>query len=69
VIDNASNYKLMGSMITKEFPHIVWIPCATQYLDFMVEDIGKFNWVKKLLGVARRLVKFVTKKIKGFGNV
>jgi hypothetical protein len=30
----------------------------------MVEDIGKLNWVKEVLGVARRFVKFVTKKSK-----
>jgi hypothetical protein len=46
VIDNASNCKLMGWMITKEFPHIVWNPCVTQYLDLMVEDIVKLNGVK-----------------------
>ncbi len=68
-IDNASNCKLIGSMITKEFPHILWTLCATHYVDLMVEGIGKLNSVKEVLGVARRLVKFVTKKIEGFGIV
>jgi hypothetical protein len=36
-------------------------PCAAHCLDIMVEDIGKLNWVKEVLGVAKRLVKFVTK--------
>jgi hypothetical protein len=30
----------------------------------MFEDIGKLNWVKEVLGVAKRLVKFVIKKPK-----
>jgi hypothetical protein len=64
VTNNVTNCKLMGSLIIKEFPHIVWSPCATHYLDLMVEDIGKLNWVKEVLGMARRLVKFVTKKPK-----
>jgi len=64
VIDNASNCKFMGSMIMEEFPHILQSPCAAHYLDIMVEDIGKFNWVKEMLRVARRLVNFVTKKPK-----
>jgi hypothetical protein len=50
VTNNASNCKLMGSMIIEEFPHIVWSPCATHCLDLMVEDIGKLNWVKEVLG-------------------
>jgi len=64
VTDNVSNCKFMGSMITKEFPHTVWNPCATHCLDIMVEDIGKLNWVKEVFDMARRLVKFVTKKLK-----
>jgi len=63
VTNNVTNCKLMGSLIIKEFPHIVWSPCATHYLDLMVEDIGKLNWVKEVLGMARRLVKFVMYKI------
>jgi hypothetical protein len=35
----------------------------------MVEDIGKLNWVKEVLGVARRLVEFLTKKTEGYGIV
>ncbi len=48
----------------EDFSHIMQSPCATHCLDIMVEDIGKLNWVKKVLGVARRLVKFVTKEPK-----
>ncbi len=64
VIDNASNCKFMGSMIMEEFPHIMQSPCAAHCLNIMVEDIGKLNWVKEVLRVARRLVNFVTKKPK-----
>jgi hypothetical protein len=69
VTNNVNNCKFMGSMIKEEFPHIMWSPCATHSLDLMVEDTGKLNWVKEVLGVVRRLVKFVTKKTEGFDNV
>jgi hypothetical protein len=36
-------------------------PFVENCLDFMVEDIEKFDWSKKVLKVARSLVKFITK--------
>jgi hypothetical protein len=46
VTNNATNYKFMGPMITKEFPPIVQSPCVAHYLDIMVENIGKLNSVE-----------------------
>ncbi len=66
VIDNASNCKLMDSMIIEEFSHIVWSPCATHCLDLMGEDIGKLNWVKEVLGMARNSTKYTLKNIRYF---
>ncbi len=66
IIDNASNCKLMGSMITEEFPNIVWSPCVAHCLDLMVEDIGKLNWVKEVLGAARNSTKYTLKNIRYF---
>ncbi len=63
VTKNASNCKLMGSMITEEFPNIVWSPCVAHCLDLMVEDIGKLNWVKEVLGVARNSTKLLSRTL------
>ena len=40
ISDNASTCVRMGSLLELEFPNIVWTPCATHYLDLLLEDIG-----------------------------
>ncbi|KAH7277076.1 hypothetical protein KP509_39G033300 [Ceratopteris richardii] len=61
IIDNASNCKRMGKMVEKEFPSIVWTPCASHCLDLLFEDIGKLSWLAPLVSDAKRIVTFIRK--------
>jgi hypothetical protein len=64
VTDNASNCVSMGHMLERDFPTIVWTPCASHCLDLLIEDIAKLPWVHALVSIARRIVTFVTCKHK-----
>ncbi len=55
------NCKLVGIMITTQHSHVVW-PCASHYLNFIVEDICKLDYLKNVIEIVRSmLMKFVMK--------
>ncbi len=39
MINNVSNYELMGMMNIIEYPHNMLNPCVTHCFDFIIEDI------------------------------
>ena len=64
VTDNGSNCVAMGHLLEAAFPTIVWTPCASHSLDLLIEDIGKIPWINELFAIAKKMVKFVTKRPK-----
>ncbi|KAH7442960.1 hypothetical protein KP509_02G010000 [Ceratopteris richardii] len=63
-MDNASNCVRAGEMVENEWPHIFFTRCACHCLDLLFEDIGKLEWVAKIIESAHKIVKFVTRKEK-----
>ncbi|KAH7301454.1 hypothetical protein KP509_23G027600 [Ceratopteris richardii] len=61
---NASNCVRAGEMVENEWPHIFFTRCACHCLDLLFEDIGKLEWVAKIIESACKIVKFVTRKEK-----
>ena len=61
-MDNASNCILAGEMVEREWPHIFHTRCACHCLDLLFEDIGKIEWIAKVLDNATKIVTFVTRK-------
>ena len=41
IIDNATNYVVVGKMLERKYKTIFWTPCATHCIDLVLEDIGK----------------------------
>jgi hypothetical protein len=68
MINNVSNYMLMGMMNIIENPHNMWNPCVTQCFDFIIEGIEKVYWVKETLSIARN-GDICHKKTQGVSNV
>ena len=64
VTDNASNCRKMGRLVEAEFKHIRWTPCASHCLNLLIKDIGKLDWVKRVVSQALSIVNFFTKKVK-----
>eukprot|EP00253_Pinus_taeda_P018628 PITA_18628 len=59
IIDNASNYVLVGKMIESKYRTIFWIPCDAHFIDIMLEDIGKVEWVKNIVEHAKCITKYI----------
>jgi hypothetical protein len=59
IIDNASNYVVASKLLEEKHPTIFWTPCVAHYLDLMLEDIGKLEWVKKVVDHAKCITKYI----------
>ena len=64
ITDNASNCRRMGRLMQKDYPSIMWTPCASHCIDLLMEDIGKLSWVKEVVEIATSIVTFFTTKVK-----
>jgi hypothetical protein len=64
ITNNASNYKVMGDLVMRDYPSFVWTPCATHYLDLLIANIAKLPWVKDVITKAKHIVNFTIKKPK-----
>ena len=61
-MDNASNCILAGELIEHEWSSKFFTSCTCHCLDLLFEDIGKLEWVAKMLEEATKVVTFVTRK-------
>ncbi|XP_031283315.1 uncharacterized protein LOC116141998 [Pistacia vera] len=52
VLDNGSNYKTVGRMLSEKFPSITWSPCATHSINLVLKDIVEMDHIVYL---ARRV--------------
>jgi len=68
-VDNAFNCKAMGDLIMRDYPSIVWTPCATHCLDLVIKDIAKLLWVKDAVIKAKHIMNFMNKKTKNVGYI
>ncbi|XP_024519629.1 uncharacterized protein LOC112342287 [Selaginella moellendorffii] len=46
----------------RRFPFILHNRCMCHVLDLLLEDIGKFDWVSKIVNDCEKIVKFITEK-------
>ena len=58
-MDNATNYGAAGRMLMAMYPTLFWTPCATHCLDLILEDLGKIDWIKDTIDLARSITKFI----------
>jgi len=40
---NAFNYVVADKLLVEEFPSIFWSPCATHYINLMLQDVGRLQ--------------------------
>ena len=58
VIDNGLGFVKAGKLLMKKY-NLYWIPCATQCIDLMFEDIGKRESVSDLITNAQKITNFI----------
>ncbi|KAJ9568146.1 hypothetical protein OSB04_004112 [Centaurea solstitialis] len=59
VTDNAANYKLAGSYLSKRYTSITWSPCAAHCLNLVLKDVSELDNVKSLVTLASRITVFI----------
>ena len=59
MIDNATNYVLVGRLISQKHKHINWSPYATHYLNLIKKDIGKMDHIAELVRHVSNVTIFV----------
>ncbi|XP_042466040.1 uncharacterized protein LOC122048551 [Zingiber officinale] len=59
VIDNASNYKAAGTLLSEKYSTICWSPCAAHCINLILKDIGQMNDVKAIVSLASTVTVFV----------
>jgi hypothetical protein len=60
VSDNASsNFVAAGRLLMDKYPTLFWIPSVADYLDLILEDIGKIEWVKVILDKAKSITRYI----------
>ena len=45
VIDNATNYMVVGRLISEKYKHINWSPCVAHCLNLIFKDICKLDHI------------------------
>jgi hypothetical protein len=59
ITNNAANYVVAGRMLMSKYPTLFWTPCVVHCLDLLLEDMGKIEWIKDVIDLARRITKFI----------
>lgn len=59
VTDNAANYVAAGKLLEKEFPTLVWSPCAAHCINLMLQDMGKLVEVSDAVLHASNVTKYI----------
>ncbi|KAM0919346.1 hypothetical protein ACQ4PT_008265 [Festuca glaucescens] len=58
VTENGSSFKEACRQLIKEYPHIVWQPCAAQTVNLMLKDIGNIPKIDAVVSSAKRICRF-----------
>ncbi|XP_031255101.1 uncharacterized protein LOC116113087 [Pistacia vera] len=59
VIDNGTNYKAIGRMLSEKYKSITWSPCAAHCINLILNDIVEMNHIVNLAKRAYEVTKFV----------
>jgi hypothetical protein len=59
IADNAANYVAAGRLLMERNRSLFWTPCATHFIDLMLEDMGKTSFIKELIDKGRSVPKFI----------
>lgn len=62
ITDNASNMKAAWKEISKEYPHIACIGCASHCLNLLINDIMKLSPFKTTLNDCKSVIKYIKNK-------
>jgi hypothetical protein len=59
IIANASNYVFVGKMLEDKHHTIFSTTCIAHCLDLILEDIGKLDWMNRVVDQTKTMNKFI----------
>ncbi|RVW93685.1 hypothetical protein CK203_028918 [Vitis vinifera] len=64
VTDNEASFKAASMLLMEKRKHLFWSPCATHYIDLMLEDIGSMKQINETLNQAKMITGFIYNSLK-----
>ena len=64
VTDNEASFKAASMLLMEKQKHLFWSPCATHYIDLILEDIGSMKQIKETLDQAKMITGFIYNSLK-----
>ena len=59
-----ASFKVAGMLLIEKRKHLFWSPCATHYIDLMLEDIRNIKHIKETLDQAKMITNFIYNSLK-----
>ena len=66
IMDNAANYVVVGRMLMVRYPTLLWTACVIHSLDLILRELGKIDWIKDTIDLARSITKFINNHVEVF---
>ena len=63
IMDNTANYVVVGRMLMVRYPALLWTPCVIHCLGLILEELGKIDWIKDTIDLARSITKFINNRV------
>lgn len=59
ITDTSASYVCAGRLLMAKYNSLFWSPCASNCVNKMLEDIGKQDWVCKVLEEAKTITRYI----------
>jgi hypothetical protein len=59
IMDNATNYVVVGRMLMQRYPTLFWTPCVAHCIDLILEDMRKIPYIRDIVESAKSITKFI----------
>lgn len=59
ITDTSASYVYAGRHLMAKYNSLFWSPCASNCVNKMLEDIGKQDWVSKVLEEAKSITRYI----------
>ena len=64
ITDNETSFKAACILLMEKQKHLFWSPCATHFIDLMLEDIASMKQIKETLDQAKMIIRFIYNSLK-----
>lgn len=59
IMDDVASYVAADMFLMSRYPTLFWIPCVVHYIDLILEDIGKLDFIRETIESGKSITKFI----------